>query len=890
MNVQIDAFREYFSSQILENIPDAIIIVNEQGTIEKINSHTAKMFGYAASEIVGKPPETLIPERFQKIHVQHRKHYYQHPHTRSMGEGLELLGRRKNGDEFSVDISLSSFNVQHQTFIIAVIRDVSEKKRIELQLRKAEEQYRNVVQNIDEIIYSVKQSETMKTGEVRFVSNHVENILGFHPQEFQDNPNLWFSIIHPHDISVLEQSTKQLAETKRPHTRIYRIRHKHTGEYRWMEDRPVPQLDAAGKMIGIFGTARDITEKKLINEQMELLYAAMNQTEDCVSITDTNGVITYINPAFTLETGYTKDDAIGQTPRILKSGAHDKKFYETLWKTILSGNVFNATFINKHKNGTFFYEQKTITPIKDEKGNITHFVSTAKNITEQKKLEEKLREQVRLLNVAQDAIFVIDLENSILYWNEGAERLYEWKSEEVLGKKSDDILYKKFSEKRTEAIHGVLREGIWNCELHQQTRSGKTIFVESHLTLVRDEDGNAKSILVVNNDITEKKKLEEQLIRAQKMESIGTLAGGIAHDFNNILTIIMGHAQILERKKFEDAALKKSIENILLASNRATGLVKQLLTFARKSESEFVPVVVNSVVEETAKMIGETFPKTIALSLHLDNQLPPIIADANQLYQSVLNLCVNARDAMPQGGTLAIKTEFITGERARTRFIEAIDSNYICIIVNDTGTGMSEETKRKIFEPFFTTKDVGKGTGLGLSTVYGIVKNHNGFIDVESELGKGTTFSLCFPMQPHLREKTKEEKIPADDAFEGNETILVVEDEALLRELVTTILETAGYTILQAKDGSEAIEQYALHSQEISLVLCDIGLPKIGGADVLTYLKQKFPEVNVVFASGYIEPNLKSELLKKGAKAFIQKPYRQNEMLQTIRDILDLKK
>ena len=289
-------------------------------------------------------------------------------------------------------------------------------------------------------------------------------------------------------------------------------------------------------------------------------------------------------------------------------------------------------------------------------------------------------------------------------------------------------------------------------------------------------------------------------------------------------------------------------------------------------------------------MLSETFPKTITFSLNLDRRLPSIVADAGQVQQSLLNLCVNGRDAMPNGGTLTISTMTVEGSTLAKKFSGAEKRPYACIEVSDTGTGMDEITRGRIFEPFFTTKELGRGTGLGLSVVFGIINSHRGFIDVESPVGKGTTFRLYFPIPPGFKEQKQDEKRTKEIIRGGVETILFVEDEEILLDLVKSSMEEKGYTVITANDGAEAVNIFSKKKESISLVLCDMGLPKLGGADVFKIMKELQPTVRIIFASGYFDPQVKAEMMKQGPVDFVQKPYDPDEIIKLIREVIDNRK
>ena len=389
----------------------------------------------------------------------------------------------------------------------------------------------------------------------------------------------------------------------------------------------------------------------------------------------------------------------------------------------------------------------------------------------------------------------------------------------------------------------------------------------------------------------EQKKLEEQLRHAQKMESIGTLAGGIAHDFNNILTIIQGYAEFIGEEQLTEQEIDKSLKTIDQQIKRGTSMVRQLLTVARRTKTQLAPIDANDLVLTISELIKQSFPKIIDVALDLDPGLPPVMADSNQLSQALLNICVNARDAMLAGGKLTIRTERIDENKAREHRLEAGTESYVSIVISDTGMGMKEEVRERIFEPFFTTKGIGEGTGLGLAIVYGIVKEHNGFIDVESKPGRGTTFRLYLPVLRAEGKSSVDEIVKREGASRkyasGRGTVLVVEDEEALVRLLREVLSKAGYQTLTAMDGEEAIDLYHHHKEEIDIVVLDLGLPKITGFDVIHELKEQNPGIRIIITTGYLEPQVKSELFQAGVKDCIYKPYSVDDLVEKVGSLIE---
>jgi nitrogen-specific signal transduction histidine kinase/CheY-like chemotaxis protein len=401
---------------------------------------------------------------------------------------------------------------------------------------------------------------------------------------------------------------------------------------------------------------------------------------------------------------------------------------------------------------------------------------------------------------------------------------------------------------------------------------------------------NKERILMsIIRDITERKKMEEGLRQMQKLEGLGTLAGGIAHDFNNILGIILAYTSSIKKFKDDPKNLDLATETITKAVNRGKTLVQQILTFARKSEISFGAVNVNDVAMEIVTMIYEMFPKTVICSQNFDKSIPYINADRSQVHQTLLNLCINARDAMPNGGVLTMKTRMESAAHLRSRHPDADAASYVCLEVSDTGEGMTQETQKRIFEPFFTTKGIGKGTGLGLAVVFGVVQTHKGFVDVESELGKGTTFSICLPVTEVVIPTIEKEEEALEEIQGGTETLLVVEDEKMLAIPLQMALNDKGYKVIYAADGFAALKIYQEKKNDIALVLTDLGLPTMTGLEVCQRIKKINPNEHMILATGFLDPEMKSEFLKAGIQHFLYKPYDLKKVLKEIREVLDEK-
>ncbi|MCP6760020.1 MAG: GAF domain-containing protein [Fischerella sp. CENA71] len=508
-------------------------------------------------------------------------------------------------------------------------------------------------------------------------------------------------------------------------------------------------------------------------------------------------------------------------------------------------------------------------------------------LAERKQAEQKIKEQAALLDITTDAILVRDLKSKILFWNQGAERLYGWQADEILGHNAEELLYKEISPQLKAALQDVLNCGSWQGELDKVTKSGQSIIVESRWTLMYDEASQPKSILSVDTDITEKKQLQAQFLRTQRLESLGTLASGIAHDLNNILTPIMLSAQMLTPKLTHlDARHKQMLSIIQDNSKRAADLVKQILTFSHGSQRQGVSLEIEPLLLEIEQIVHSTFPKSIQIRRNLPKQnLWTIKADYTQIHQVLMNLCVNARDAMPKGGTLEISANnFFADENFARMKLDARVGPYLVITIKDTGFGIPPLILERIFEPFFTTKELGKGTGLGLSTVIGIVKKYGGFISVESVVSEGTQFQVYLPaLKESINQQVETSPLP-----HGNgELILVVDDEAAILEITKTSLEDFNYRILTASKGIEAISLYAQHKNQISMVLMDIMMPDMDGLTAIGIMQQMNPQVKIIAISGISMGSQVAASAKVDVNVFLHKPYTISQLLCVINSLLN---
>lgn len=537
----------------------------------------------------------------------------------------------------------------------------------------------------------------------------------------------------------------------------------------------------------------------------------------------------------------------------------------------------------KDKRGRVFWVEVNLQRVLI--GRKDRLLAVVRDITRRKDAEEKMREQATLLDHARDAILVRDLYDRVVFWNRSAERLFGWTAEEAVGRDVRDLLYRKDPSQFDDARRALIRAGEWNGELLLVSKYGTDINVDSSWTLVRDEDKEPKAVLVIHTDITEKKKMERQFLRAQRMESIGILAGGIAHDLNNVLSPILMSLEVL-KLKYIDQESQVWLKLLEASAQRGASMVKQILSFARGSEGKRVTLQPKHLLSDVVKILRETLPRSIEVRFNLPSDLYHVNADPTQLHQVLMNLCVNARDAMPVGGSITIQAQNTTIDEDYVRTnLEAQAGEFVEITVADTGTGMDSDLVVRIFEPFFTTKDVGKGTGLGLSTAMAIVKSHEGFINVYSEVGKGTAFSVYLPACRAMEEQPLPRRMPDFPTGHG-ELVLVVDDEEAIRQITKSTLETFGYRVLLAGDGAEALAVYEANRDDVDIVLTDMMMPLMDGEATIGALRKLAPDLKIISASGLAEEARTAEATATSVSIFLRKPYTAEQLLRAIAEVL----
>ena len=755
-----------------------------------------------------------------------------------------------------------------------------ELRRMARELIESESKFRTLTDNITDVLWII--SPDLK--KVYYVSPGYEKIWGRTVTDLYTNSQDWINTILSDDRKYVLENLEKLKENKSINIE-YRIT-RADGEIRWVHSRGFPVQDSKGDLVRLTGIATDITDNKLAEIDASRLGAIVEYSDDAIIGKDLNGIITSWNKGAEKIFGYTAIEMVGTSiTRLIPNDRLDEE-------NLILGKIKNGESVEHFetqrltRDGRLIDISVMISPIKDATtGKPVGISKVARNITDRKRAEEKIAEQAALLDKAHDAIVVRDLEGTILFWNKGAENLYGWTRQEALGRNIGELLYAD-SDQFKNFNKQMISQGQLSCEMHQITKDKSKLIIEARWTLIRDNHGQPKTVLAINTDITEKKKIEVQFMRAQRMESIGILAGGIAHDLNNILAPILMSIDILKTLSNNSEAIE-ILDAIDVSAKRGADIVRQVLSFARGLEGARIEIQPKHLLKDLENIIRNTFPKNIDLQFSFPNDIRTIMGDPTQLHQVLMNLCVNARDAMPNGGNLIISAKNCELDAQYVAMNSlAKPGHYVNITVTDSGTGIPQNILDKIFEPFFTTKEIGKGTGLGLSTVSAIVKSHEGIINVYSEPGKGTSFKLYLPATSMDSKEQTEVPVQVSLPRGNGETILVIDDEASILSIITQTLHAFGYQVLTAKDGAVAVAVYAEHKKEIAVVITDMMMPIMDGEATVHALMQLNPAVKIIATSGLSTNGDAARLSKIGVKHFLTKPFTAESLLKTLKGVL----
>ncbi|MFH1114158.1 MAG: PAS domain S-box protein [Pseudomonadota bacterium] len=770
-------------------------------------------------------------------------------------------------------------------------RDVTEREKAQQALRKSEEQYRAVFDNAGMGIDLLDRD-----GRIVRVNKALSNMLGYGGEELHHLTFL--DITHPEDREISSRNLEALTAGEIDSYRLEKRYVKKDGSIVWADLWSTAVRDENGDHAGTVAVIDDITKRKHVEQdlarQVTLMESLLEAIPAPVFFKNTDHVYIGCNTAFAEFLGRPKEHIIGKSvfeiaPKELAElyRTQDDALFKSPGSQVYEASAMSS---DGSRHDVVFHKAAFL----DSVGSVAGLIGVILDITDRKKVEEALRESEAfyrsLYQNISDCIFIMDVTPDgrfkFVGINPAEEKALGMTTEQVANKYTDDLYSQEVAEHiNSRYVMCVEKRKTIHYEEVLDPPKGKMSFLTS-LVPIEGPDGRIYRIIGVARDISEQQSLQRQLLQAQKMEAIGTLSGGIAHDFNNVLQVALGYSEIMLDDEELPARCRIDLQKIRDSAKRGADLVQRLLTFSRKMEIKPQPIDLNLRITELRKMLERTIPKMVDIQIIQDAKLATINADKTQIDQVVMNLAVNARDAMPDGGKLIFETaNVMLDEEYAGIHLDAEPGHHVLLMVTDTGLGIDKDTLEHIFEPFYTTKGVGEGTGLGLAMVHGIVKQHSGHIRCYSEPGAGTTFKIYFPalISDEEQEETRERSVPRG----GSETILLVDDEELIRDLGSRILTKAGYTVITACNGKEALDVSQERSHDIDLVILDVIMPEMGGKQCLETLLSLNPSARVVIASGFSANGSTKETLAAGAKGFVNKPYEIRQMLEVVRDVLD---
>jgi PAS domain S-box-containing protein len=883
---------------VLEAAPDAIVGVDSDGRIALVNAQTERLFGYDRDELVGQPVEILVPDAVRATHPGHRSRYFADPRQRPMGAGMQLSARRKDGTEFPAEISLSALDTEDGLLVSAAVRDVSERRRA----AEAASRLASIVQSSHDAIMGKTLDGLISSwnpGATRLYGYSEDEILGRNaevlcpPQRRAEETQLLAKIAAGDRVEQYETE---------------RIRN--DGTLITVSLTLSPILDATGQIVGVASVSRDIGERQRAGARFRGLLEA---APDAIVGVDADGRIALVNAQAERLFGYPREDLVGKPVEVLVPDAvrtvHPSHRGQYLADPRPRPMGAGMALAGRRRDGTEFPAEISLSTLDTEDGVLV--AAAVRDVTDRQKAEAKFR---GLLEAAPDAIVGVGADGRIALINTQAERLFGYPRTELVGQPVEILVPHGVRD-----VHPTHRSRYFadpqqrpmgaGMQLAARRRDGSEFPAEISLSALDTEDGLLVSAAV--RDVTERieaqaererlraqgerERLEAQLHQSQRLESLGQLAGGVAHDFNNLLGAILNYADFVIEELTAAAArpggqawvpVARDVDQIRRAAERATNLTHQLLAFGRREIVQPQVLTLNTIVADVEQLLRRTLGEHIELITALAGDLWPVLADPGQLEQVLVNLAVNARDAMTGGGTLTIDTANLVVDDDYASVRHGLKpGHHVRLRVSDTGGGMPKHVLDRVFEPFFTTKPKGEGTGLGLATVYGIITQADGYAQIYSEPGLGTTFTALFPATDLA--PTQAEPTTLTRHIRGGETVLVVEDEEAMREVTRRILTRNGYQVITAANGPEALDLAAALEQEIHLLITDVIMPQMLGKEVADRIHAARPGIRTLFMSGYAHPVLASQGTLEAGVTLIEKPFTESALLTKIREVLD---
>jgi two-component system cell cycle sensor histidine kinase/response regulator CckA len=870
---------------IFDSTGTAMVILDEDMTISLANSELENITGYNREEIDGKKWMEFVPSD----ELRRMTEYYELRKTDpdQAPEGYEFRFIDKRGNEKCAYVNVAV--IPETTKIVASFIDITGKKGMEEALRESEEKYRLLVENVRQFIF------VAQGGMLKYVNPFMVEISGYSAEELINKP--FTDFIHPDDRSlIMGNHQKRLRGKEFPSVSTFRVFDRE-GHIRWMEINTV--LFTWEGTPATLNFARDITDRKRAEEELKVEKAYLERlfesSPEAIVLVDNESNFIHLNNEFTKLFGYTLDEVRGQCLDDLLVPDHLHNEGVAITQEIANGKRIAHETVRQRKDGTLVDVSILGTPIEIKVGQIGVY-AIYRDITHQKRAERALKESEEkyrtILETIEEGYYEVDIAGNITFINDSGCNILGYPRKELLGMNNQAFTTPEAAKRLYKIYNEIYRTGIPAkiVDFEIITKDGSLKSVELSASFMHDSDNKPVGFRGVVRDVTDHKlnelerdRLEAQLRQAQKMESIGTLAGGIAHNFNNLLMGVQGNASLMLLNIDSNHPYNEKLKYIEKLVQSGSRLTSQLLGFAREGKYEVTPISLNRLVKDTSETFGMT-QREIRILRELDDNAYEIMADQGQIEQVLMNLFVNAADAMPRGGDLILKTMNVTHKDMKGRPYKPKPGKYVLLTVTDTGSGIDSEIRDRIFEPFFTSKGFGKGTGLGLASAYGIIESHGGHIDVFSEKDRGTTFNIYLPASEN---KSKREKEKPERLAMGEETILIVDDEPMVLEIGQEMLKVLGFKVLTARSGDEAVSICRKNKAKIDMVVLDMIMPGMDGGETYDILKKMNPELKVLLSSGYSIDGRATEILDRGCNGFIQKPFSAEQISSRIREILD---
>ncbi len=849
------------SRSLLMNASDGIHILDPDGRVLEASDSFCRMLGYERHELLGANvslwDDHFTPEGLREaVEMQLRN-----PGTSK----FETRHRRKDGTLLDVEITGRPLTVDGRPALFNSARDITERKRAEAALAESEDRFRRFFEANSCVMLLVEPGHgaivDANPAAVRFYGHARGSLLALSIDAIN---------VLPPEV-VAEERRAALARGRS----FFQCRHRLAdGDVRDVEVYATPV--AVGGRERLFAIIHDVTQRVRAEGELRKLSRAVEQSPASIVITDRDGRIEYVNPAFESVTGYTLAEVRGQNPRILKSGVTPSATHDELWETITSGRQWNGELCNRRKDGTVYWERAAISGIPGPDGAISHFVAVKHDVTAQREADERLKESEHLFSTvfhASPVAIVISrrADGTILEANDALVRLVGRPREQIVGRTATELGLHPSAAARERLMEAFSAKGaLDDLEVGFSNQAGQrlTVAISVRGMTLRGE----ACLVALLVDVTARRQLEEARLRSQNLASLGTLAGGVAHDFNNLLAAIRGNALLAAEDVGDGHPARTSLGEIERAGERAAALVRRITAFARPVAAARRAERLQDVVEEVLKLLRATLPASIDLRRDFAAEVPPILADAGQVHEAVVNLTTNAAHAIgADPGWIRYAVAAVRVSDGEATRLQLAPGDYVCLTVADSGCGMEPATMARVFDAFFTTKPIGEGTGLGLSMVYGTMQGHGGTVTVESAPGRGTTFRLYFPVATGVPAVQAAEPAPAPERARGHR-ILFVDDEESLVFLAQRSLTRLGYRVSCHTDAREAVQAFRAAPGEFDLVVTDLSMPRMSGFDFARSVKQIRPDVPVVLTSGYVRPEDEATAREAGIHAVVTKP------------------